>query len=114
MTSLIGTTTIMNNHGYIDAGGLAELAPGSMKRVNGFGERILIANDAGMVHAVSDTCSHEDASLSLGALKPGTISCPLHGSRFCLKSGVPLDEPAEIPIRVYRVEIVDNRIMVSR
>ncbi len=76
--------------------------PGSMKRIDAFGERVLIANLDGVFHAVSDTCTHEDASLSLGALKPGTVSCPLHGSRFCLATGAALDEPAEDPIRVYR------------
>ena len=81
----------------------AELpAPGAMKRVEAFGDRVLIANVDGTFHAVSDTCTHEDASLSLGALKRGTVSCPLHGSRFCLATGAALDEPAEEPLRVYR------------
>lgn len=87
----------------------AELpAPGAMKRVRAFGERVLIANVAGAFHAVSDTCTHEDASLSLGALKQGTVSCPLHGSRFCLATGAALDEPAEEPLRVYRCALSDD------
>ncbi len=88
---------------------LAELpGPGAMRRVEAFGERVLIANLDGAFHAVSDTCTHEDASLSLGALKHGTVSCPLHGSRFCLASGEALDEPAEDPLRVYRCTLSDD------
>ena len=89
---------------------LADLPVGSMCRLELFGTRVLIVNDDDVIRAVDDTCSHEDASLSLGALKSGTISCPLHGSRFCLKSGAALDEPAELPIKVYRVEVIDDHI----
>ena len=84
--------------------------PGRMVRVDGFGERIALANVDGIYHAVSATCSHEDASLLLGALRHGTLSCPLHGSRFCLRSGQPLEEPATEPITVYRCHVTDHGI----
>jgi 3-phenylpropionate/trans-cinnamate dioxygenase ferredoxin subunit len=79
-------------------------APGTMKRIIAFDERILVANTGETLYAVSDTCTHEDASLSNGALKGDTVACPLHGSRFCLRTGAALDEPAEIPLTVYTVE----------
>lgn len=92
----------------------AELpGPGAMKRVDAFGERVLIANVDGVFHAVSDTCTHEDASLSLGALKKGTVSCPLHGSRFCLATGEALDEPAELPLRVYVCDLSADGTVLS-
>ena len=71
---------------------------------------VLIANVDNNFYAVDDTCSHEDASLSLGALKGTTISCPLHGSRFCLKSGQAIDEPAETPLTTYRIVHEENGI----
>jgi nitrite reductase/ring-hydroxylating ferredoxin subunit len=91
-------------------------APGTMKRIEAFGARVLIANVDGEYHAVSDTCTHEDASLSLGALGPGTVSCPLHGSRFCLRTGMPLEEPAESPLTIYRVTLApeDGALTVHR
>jgi 3-phenylpropionate/trans-cinnamate dioxygenase ferredoxin subunit len=79
-------------------------AAGTMKRIDAFGERILIANVDETLYAVADTCTHEDASLSLGALKGDTVACPLHGSRFCLRTGAALDEPAETPLTVFTVE----------
>lgn len=89
--------------------------PGRMKRVEAFGERVMIANLSGSFFAVSDTCSHEDASLSLGALKAdATVACPLHGSRFCLKTGVALDEPAELPLIAYHTELVDGDLYLAR
>jgi 3-phenylpropionate/trans-cinnamate dioxygenase ferredoxin component len=89
--------------------------PGRMKRIEAFGERVMIANLAGEYFAVSDTCSHEDASLSLGALKSdATVACPLHGSRFCLRTGQALDEPAEEPLHAYRVAFEDGTMVLYR
>jgi nitrite reductase/ring-hydroxylating ferredoxin subunit len=34
-------------------------------------------------------------------------------SRFDLEDGVPLDEPAESPLAVYDVEIVDGRVTIE-
>ena len=47
---------------WIDAGRLDDLPPGSMRRIDGASQRVLIANVAGTPLAVSDTCTHEDAS----------------------------------------------------
>ena len=90
--------------------------PGAMKRIEAFGTRVLIANVDGEFHAVSDTCTHEDASLALGALGPGTVACPLHGSRFCLRTGMPLEEPAESPLTVYPTTLTtaDGALTVHR
>ncbi|KAA3627151.1 MAG: non-heme iron oxygenase ferredoxin subunit [Proteobacteria bacterium] len=87
--------------------------PGYMKRVEAFGERILVANVDGVYYAASDTCTHEDASLSNGALKDDcTVACPLHGSRFDLKTGEALDEPAETPLVTYRADLIDGNLVL--
>ncbi|GJL82644.1 MAG: 3-phenylpropionate/cinnamic acid dioxygenase ferredoxin subunit [marine bacterium B5-7] len=83
---------------------------GRMTRFDAFGERILLANVDGILRAVSDTCTHEDASLSNGALKADTVACPLHGSRFCLRTGLALDEPAELPLKVYPVQVINDEV----
>jgi 3-phenylpropionate/trans-cinnamate dioxygenase ferredoxin subunit len=89
------------------------LKPGSMKRIELNGLCILIANLNGALYAVQDTCTHEDASLSQGALEGDCVRCPLHGSRFCLINGQAIDDPAEIDLAVYSVFIRDGRIFVS-
>ena len=53
---------------FIEAGKASELAPGTMKRVDIGGRRILLANVEGRLYAADDTCTHEDASLSTGFL----------------------------------------------
>ena len=104
----------MDDTTWHDAGQRAGLPPGTMRQVSAFGTRILVANVEGQYFAVGDTCTHEDASLSLGALDGETIRCPLHGSRFCLRDGQALDEPAEIDLETYSVDIRNDRIQIAQ
>lgn len=89
-----------------------EIAPGKMKCVTVRGHRILIANVEGEFLAVDDMCTHEDWSLSKGCLKGDTVKCPLHGSRFNLRTGAPLEEPAEQPLKTYRVHVAGDDVFV--
>jgi 3-phenylpropionate/trans-cinnamate dioxygenase ferredoxin subunit len=89
------------------------IKPGQMMRVDVAGHRLLLANVEGEVFAVDDTCSHEDSSLYLGCLKGYHIKCSLHGSRFDLRTGQPMEEPADEPIATYAVRITDGRIEVA-
>lgn len=90
-----------------------EIRPGKMKRVKIDGHALLIANVDGNYYAVDDTCTHEDASLSTGSLKRDLIKCPLHGSRFNVRTGVVLEEPAEEDLKTYRVVIDDSAISIE-
>ncbi len=97
---------------WIDAGRLDDLPPGSMRRIDDASQRVLIANVAGTPLAVADTCTHEDASLSMGALDGETVRCPLHGSRFCLRDGRAMDEPAEVDLACFAVRVALGRLQV--
>jgi nitrite reductase/ring-hydroxylating ferredoxin subunit len=90
-----------------------ELPPGKMKRVDLDGRRILIAHVDGQYYATDDTCTHEDASLSTGFLKDDIVKCPLHGSRFNLRTGQVLDDPAEENLRTYPVRLDGDDILIS-
>jgi 3-phenylpropionate/trans-cinnamate dioxygenase ferredoxin subunit len=78
------------------------------------GEMLAIVRDsAGDIHAIQDTCSHENVSLSEGEVEDGEIECWLHGSRFDLRSGKPTGLPATAPIAVYPVKIDGDDVFVS-
>jgi 3-phenylpropionate/trans-cinnamate dioxygenase ferredoxin component len=98
---------------FIEAGKSGELAPGTMKRIDVRGRRILLANVGGRICAVDDTCTHEEASLSTGVLKGELVKCPLHGSRFNVCTGKALEEPAEADLRTYRVRLEGGRILIG-
>ncbi|MBK1722899.1 non-heme iron oxygenase ferredoxin subunit [Thiocystis violacea] len=73
----------------------------------------ILAQVDGRFYAVEDNCSHEDYPLSYGCLDGDRIKCSLHGSRFSLVTGEPLDEPAEEPIRTHAVKVADGRIWID-
>jgi 3-phenylpropionate/trans-cinnamate dioxygenase ferredoxin subunit len=98
---------------FAEAGKAGELAPGAMKRVELRGRRILLANVEGRFYAVDDTCTHEEASLSTGVLQGELVKCPLHGSRFNVRTGKALEEPAEEDLRTYPVRLEGERILID-
>lgn len=98
---------------FIEIGKAGELRPGTMKRVDIEGRRILLANVDGRFYAADDTCTHEDASLSSGFLKGAWVQCPLHGSRFNVCTGEVLDEPAEENLRTYPVRMEGDSILIA-
>ena len=78
-----------------------ELPPGTMRHVECFGDRLLVANVDHVFYAVSDRCTHEDTPLHEGELFDGEIVCPLHFASFDVKTGMVIDPPAKRPLRVY-------------
>jgi 3-phenylpropionate/trans-cinnamate dioxygenase ferredoxin subunit len=99
--------------GFIKIGKVDELRPGSMKRVDIDGRRMLLANVNGRFCATDDTCTHEDASLSTGSLRGELVKCPLHGSRFNVCTGEALEEPAEQNLKTYPVRVEGDDILVG-
>jgi len=98
---------------YFFAAKLEDVKPGRMFRVEVEGKRLLLANADGTIHACDEMCTHEDVSLALGALQGNCIKCSLHGSRFDLLTGKPLDEPADEDLRIYPVKIEDESILIK-
>jgi nitrite reductase/ring-hydroxylating ferredoxin subunit len=98
---------------FIDVGRSGELPPGKMRRIDLRGRRILLANVAGRLCAVDDTCTHEEASLSTGVLKGEFVKCPLHNSRFNVCTGKAMEEPAEADLRTYPVREEGERVLVG-
>jgi nitrite reductase/ring-hydroxylating ferredoxin subunit len=98
----------------VDLLGVDELPEGEMRMVWVDGsDPVLVVHVSGEFHALQGTCSHEYFELDRGFLTAGTLTCPLHMSRFDLGDGEALDAPAESPLAVYDVAIVDGRVVIE-
>lgn len=73
----------------------------------------IVRDSGGNLHAVGDTCSHADVSLSEGEVEGCTLECWLHGSRFDLRTGHPLSLPATDPIPVFPLNLDGDDILVD-
>jgi 3-phenylpropionate/trans-cinnamate dioxygenase ferredoxin subunit len=78
------------------------------------GVPVVVVKDAeGRLHALGDTCSHAEISLSEGFVEGGHIECWAHGATFDLATGRPLSLPATDPVPVFGVDVVDGDVLVS-
>jgi 3-phenylpropionate/trans-cinnamate dioxygenase ferredoxin subunit len=98
---------------FVKVAQTSDLKPGQMKCVNVQDQKLLIANVGGHFYATSDTCTHEDASLTKGMLEGEWVKCPLHGSRFNIRNGQVQEEPAEEPLRIYPLRIENHTLLVD-
>ena len=93
---------------------LSELEPNSAVKVVVDGVPIALVLDSnGDVHAIGDTCTHGDISLSEGFVEDDTLECWAHGSKFKLTTGKPLTLPAYEPVPVYTVTIEDGDVYID-
>lgn len=99
----------------VDVIAIDDLPPGTMQRVDVGGYPVCLANVAGTVHAVHDTCTHGRASLSEGYLddEMGRVECPRHGGVFRLSDGGVVTPPPSRAQPVFPVEVRDGRVWVT-
>jgi len=78
------------------------------------GERILIANVGGEFFAMRATCNHMGGPLDKGTLEGNVVTCPLHGSKWDVKTGqlVRFARPLP-PEKIYKVIVSDELISVE-
>ncbi|GAB3131653.1 non-heme iron oxygenase ferredoxin subunit [Marisediminicola antarctica] len=73
----------------------------------------LVRDSAGDIHAIGDTCTHGDISLSEGFVEDDTLECWAHGSKFSLNTGKPITLPAYEPVPVYAVTIEGGEVFID-
>ncbi|MCB1273362.1 MAG: non-heme iron oxygenase ferredoxin subunit [Leucobacter sp.] len=73
----------------------------------------VVLDNQGDVHAIGDTCTHGEVSLSEGFVDGDTLECWAHGSAFSLRTGQPQNLPAFEPVPVYVVEIEDDGVYID-
>lgn len=74
---------------------------------------VVVRGSDGVVHALDDTCTHAEVSLSEGVVEGDEIECEAHGATFDLTSGAARSLPATKALRVYPVTIEDGDVLVS-
>lgn len=98
----------------IEGGREKDLAPGQATRVFAGDTPIAIFNVNDELFAIGDTCTHEDYPLSEGEVADDcTVECPLHGSRFDLRTGEALSFPATGSVGSFPVWVEDGVIKVE-
>lgn len=91
---------------------VSSFGDGEKRVVDVDGVNVLVTNIGGEYFAVEDLCSHEALALSGGTIENGEITCPFHGAKFCLKTGVATSAPAYEGIESFPVKVEDGVVFV--
>jgi 3-phenylpropionate/trans-cinnamate dioxygenase ferredoxin subunit len=110
-------------------GPVADLPPGTRRRIEVNGRGIAIFNDRGTFYALRDVCPHRGARLSDGtvvgsvtASGPGCyetdparrlVKCPWHGWEFDLSTGQSWCDPEHARVRSYDVTVEQGAALAT-
>jgi len=93
---------------------LVDLPAGEALRVDEVSPPIAVFHtDDGEIFAIDDTCTHQEASLADGWLEGCEVECPLHASRFDLRTGQVDAPPARLGVRTHQVTVTEGEIYVT-
>ena len=98
---------------YVKACDVSDVPSGSMLPIDIGDVHMMIVNAEGSLYAVSRICTHETADLSTGFLIGSEVTCPLHLSRFDLKTGAVQNPPATIPLTTYKLKTEGTAVYVQ-
>jgi 3-phenylpropionate/trans-cinnamate dioxygenase ferredoxin subunit len=103
------------NSGFEPVASVSELIEGKvMQRVRPSGDAVCLVRYKGEISALSDICTHQHFSMSLGdLLDDGTLQCAWHGARYDCKSGEVKQVPATAPLPVFQVRLEGDTILVG-
>jgi nitrite reductase/ring-hydroxylating ferredoxin subunit len=100
-------------HEFVEVAGLDELPKNAMKKIQLFGQNIIVANTGKEIVAFAQKCPHANGSLDEGILRGRNIACPLHGYMWNVRSGEPIEPADEDILPCYRVKAEDGRVFVA-
>lgn len=103
----------MSEKSFVAVAKLEDVPAGTKKLVTVNGIEVLLCHTKDRIFAVRNLCSHAHEALDCGRMKGGWIACPVHGARFDLETGEPINPPATLPIDTYEVRIEGDTIEVA-
>ena len=91
----------------------AELPLEDVRVVDVHGHRVAVFHTDEGFFAIDDRCTHQDAALSDGFLEGCEVECPLHASKFDLRTGAVDAPPATVPVHTYPTAVEQDIVFVE-
>jgi 3-phenylpropionate/trans-cinnamate dioxygenase ferredoxin subunit len=77
------------------------------------GRSVALFRRGGSLFALDNVCPHAGAALARGRVRDGMVQCPLHGSRFDLRTGECRNPTGVRSVVAHAVREVDGRVEVA-
>ncbi|MDD5511116.1 MAG: Rieske (2Fe-2S) protein [Dehalococcoidales bacterium] len=105
---------------FIEVAKTTEIPNGQMKAFSTVGKEILVTNYEDKYFAIDAKCTHMGGKLINGKLEGKIVTCPIHGARFDVTTGVSVSGPKMGPVKLkarnvatYEVKVEDNIVEVN-
>lgn len=98
---------------WIKLAKISDIPDGEIRPFSAGPKKIAVAHIGSEFFAIDDACTHAQCSLGEGSLVDGEVECPCHGSRFDVATGEVRALPATTPIRVYKLKVEREEILVE-
>jgi len=96
----------------VDVAALTEIPDGGMKRVDAKGYPVLLVRRGEEVHAIAAICAHQGGPLEKGKLEGDVVTCPWHGSQFCVRDGSIVHGPTAYPQPAFEARVAGERVLI--
>lgn len=91
---------------------IRDILAGAGKTVDVKGKPVAVFNVDGSFCAISDTCLHRGGPLGEGELEGKIVTCPWHGWRYDVTTGVNELNPS-VAVEKYDVKVEGDHLLVS-
>ena len=91
-----------------------ELLEGKLTRVDVAGIPAVLLKQGESIYAIGATCTHLAGPLDEGTVENGIVTCPWHGSRFCMSDGSVVNGPAVYAAPTFAVRVRNGKIELRR
>ena len=98
--------------GFVRTVKLDELPQGTVRELQVEGKAIAVANVAGKIYAINNTCLHRAGPLGQGPLSGKVVTCPWHGWQYDVTTGKVVQNPA-VGVDCYPTEVRGQDIFVD-
>jgi nitrite reductase/ring-hydroxylating ferredoxin subunit/uncharacterized membrane protein len=98
---------------FVAIGALADFPDGQLKKAEAGSVAVLVLRRGDQVHAISNVCSHAGGPLDEGELDGDVVTCPWHGSKFCVRDGAVRGGPATFSQPAFEVRVRDGQVEVK-
>jgi nitrite reductase/ring-hydroxylating ferredoxin subunit len=97
----------------IDVCSTGEVAPGAALKVEIDDLVLAVFNIDGEFYVTDDTCTHGPGSLSEGYIEDDVVECNFHNGQFNIRTGEVVSPPCMVPVKIYPVEIVNDKVTIE-
>jgi nitrite reductase (NADH) small subunit len=97
---------------FVSVAKVNDIPPGQGKTVQVAGKNIALFNVDGAFYAIDDTCLHRGGPLGEGELTEHLVTCPWHGWKYDVRTGISITNPAA-KVGCYETKIEGEDLHIS-